>query len=99
MDETDIKLKLRKNRLEMEHKDKMQIRNALLLALVGIPLTIFNLVISAGYDKLYGFVAAFIIAFFLWRFVEQQNKNLEKIRRKINRLENQLLKEKVKEKK
>ena len=46
MDELELKFRLRKNKLEMEYKDKMQIREVLFLAMVGIPFTVFNIAIT-----------------------------------------------------
>ncbi len=67
MNEREIKLKLRKNRLEMEYQSLLQVRNAILLAWTGIPITIINIGISVLHLDI---VPVFVATTVSWAIIE-----------------------------
>jgi len=97
MDKTEMKLKLKKNKLEMEYKDKLQVRQVLFLALIGIPLTIFNIAITLirfgilKIDLPLAIIVSLIVSFFLWSFADDKTNELKDFRDQIDSLEKQFL--------
>lgn len=62
-----LEISIRKNKIDLEYQAIIQERNATLLALVGVPATIFNIAITLlKWDVLAAAVVAFFSVWVLW---------------------------------
>lgn len=76
---------LKKNKIDLQYQNLMQERNAILLTLVGMPITIFNLAISIFKLEIFqSVIISFISFYFLLRLKEHWDK---KVKQKINEID------------
>ena len=76
---------IKKNKIDLKHQTILQERNAILLALIGVPLTVVNLLVSVlKIDLADSLAAAFVLGIFLW------NKKLDYDKKIQNNIINEL---------
>lgn len=84
----DDELTIKKNKFDLQHQILLQERNAILLAIIGVPLTVFNILISiVKINAIPSTILAFIS---FWLLLEIKNNLDEKIESKLNELDNLL---------
>jgi hypothetical protein len=83
MDKDETILTLRKNKLDMEHDTLLQDRNVIVLTEAGLPITVFNLVITAQlYNSTSLALIAIVVAFTMGVIEFFRRRNSEEIAKK-----------------
>jgi len=95
MDKVEIKLKLRKNKLEMEYNDKMQIRQAFILVSIGVPFTIAGILINGGVSWVKIALLSLPIGAGFVYLTRRKSNELKEVRNKIDDLEKQFSKDNI----
>lgn len=80
-----MEVAIKKNKIDLEHQAMLQERNAILLALVGVPTTLFNISITLlRWDILAAGIAALLS---VWVLLGIKSTLDAKIKSKVNELD------------